>query len=277
LNHRKVLEGLFLALGGEPSCFGSACVSIDKIDKIGASYVQEELVSKGVSTEAVRSLMMWLQRKAPALEMLGDLEPVLEGDQGKEGLAELRLLYHSFEAVGMDLGRIPLDISLVRGLDYYTGPIFETVVDELSIGSLSGGGRYDHLIRKFSGNDIPAVGGTLGLERIIDAMEMLDLLPDFPSQTQVLVTVLSEDELGPSLAFAGMLRNSGVCVETYLRGFDKMQKQIKYASQRNIPIIAILGSQEIESGSVQLRTGPKQQHNVLQAEAAKKVFALLQE
>ncbi|MCB9639522.1 MAG: histidine--tRNA ligase [Myxococcales bacterium] len=276
LNHRKLLNGLVAAAGGAEH-FKDICIAIDKLDKIGEDGVKKELQQRGVSEETSQKLLQWMSMKDEPLALIDRLVPIIgDHEDGQAGLKDLKTLYNALIAQDLDTNFIPLDLYLVRGLDYYTGPIFEAVVDEPAIGSLSGGGRYDKLIGKFSGTETPAVGATIGLERIIDVMQELGLLDALPPKTQVLVTIFSEESLPNSLRFAQQLRAAGVCAELHLKGAAKIAKQIKYANDRAIPIIAILGPEEVENQTVQLRTGPKDQVTVPQAEAPAKIQELWQ-
>jgi len=276
LNHRKLLNGLVSAAGGAAH-FKDICIAIDKLDKIGEGGVRKELLDRGITEETANNLFLWMGLKDEPLALINRLQPII-GDHadGQAGLQDLQSLYNALIAQDLDLRCVPLDLSLVRGLDYYTGPIFEAVVDEPAIGSLSGGGRYDKLIGKFSGNDTPAVGATIGLERIIDVMQELGLLNALPPKTQVLVTVFSDDFLPHSLRFAQSLRAQGICAELHLKGASKINKQIKYANDRAIPIIAILGPEEVAQHNVQLRTGPTEQITLPQTEAPQQIRTLWQ-
>ena len=174
-------------------------------------------------------------------------------DQGREGVAELREIWQHLLDSGVDESRITLDLSLVRGLDYYTGPIFEAVDTDGGIGSISAGGRYDRLIGAFSGQDAPAVGISLGLERIVDLMETrVDGDGRQGSATQVLVTVFSPELLSNSLKLATQLRDAGLKVETYLNP-GRLPNQLRYANRKGIGLCTILGPDEAEAGRVVIR------------------------
>ena len=149
---------------------------------------------------------------------------------------------------------IEFDPRLVRGLDYYTGVIFETMVTEPKIGSITGGGRYDNLIKSLGGPDLPAVGTTLGLDRICDVIEELTLWPDLPkSATKILVTIFSQDLYSPALILSSSLRDAGINTELYPDASAKLDKQLKYANAKGIPYVAIIGPEEAAQNEVKVK------------------------
>ena len=152
----------------------------------------------------------------------------------------------------VDRKNVLFDGSLARGLDYYTGPIFETVLEKPKIGSISGGGRFDNLIGMFSGKEVPATGTSLGLERIITVMEELNMLPLTPTESQALVTIFDRSLLNASLQIASELRSAGIKTETYLND-AKLKKQLNYANSKGIPLVIIIGPDENERGEVVLK------------------------
>lgn len=267
LNHRLLLNGLVATSGGA-DLFGPICIAIDKLDKIGKEGVEAELLRRGVSEETAASILNWIDIKGHPDQLIPQLtEMIGDNKEGQRGLAELQELYAALGYLGVNIDHVPLDLSLVRGLDYYTGPIFETAVTEPKIGSLSGGGRYDDLIEKFSGQSMPAVGGTIGLERIIDVMDELDMFPDLSASSDLLVTIFQPESLGDSLAFAQMMRKEGISTEVYLKPNTKLKRQFDYAGKQNIPVIAILGPDEVAEEQVTLRINRNNQ-KVPFAEAA---------
>lgn len=277
LNHRKLLNGLVASSGGS-ELFGPICVAIDKLDKIGEDGVRKELASRGVTEDIIDDLMGWVAIQGDFETLAGQLkERIGDHEEGNAGLDELTHLYEILGQLGVDTAKVPLDLSLIRGLDYYTGPIFETHVDEPAIGSLSGGGRYDTLIERFSGNAIPAVGGTIGLERIIVVMEELGMLDESPTGTQLLVIPPKPDSLGAALGFAQDMRKAGIVTEIFLKDNAKFKHQIKYAGTMGIPVIAILGADEIAAGEVKLRTSKENQIAVPLEEAPEHIRRLLDE
>jgi histidyl-tRNA synthetase len=171
-----------------------------------------------------------------------------------EGIDELAQITAALAASGIDEGSYRIDLAMIRGLDYYTGPIFETVVEEPKIGSISGGGRYDGLIGLLSGRDVPATGVSIGFERIMDVIEELGLQPPELKRTvsEVLVTIFDQGSVAASLGLARELREAGLRTEIALTG-DRLGNQLKYASRRGIPYAAILGPDEVAAGEVVLK------------------------
>jgi histidyl-tRNA synthetase len=276
VNHRKLLNGLVNQSGGG-DLFGSICIAIDKLDKIGKDGVKNELLSRGVDEEVANRILAWTDISGHAREILPTLNEYVGDDpEGLTGLDELRQLYEALEHLGVNLDNIPLDLSLVRGLDYYTGPIFETAVDEPAIGSLGGGGRYDNLIEKFSGQSVPAVGGSIGLERIIVVMEELGMLEQIQAGPQVLVTTFKPETMGASLEFAQIIRAAGIKTEFYLKPGTKLQRQFRFAGDAGIPIVAILGPDEIKNRQVTLRTDKKNQQTVSYEDAPQTIRNMLE-
>jgi histidyl-tRNA synthetase len=214
-----------------PTDSATVLQSLDKLDKKTVQEVRDELSSKGFATTEIDYIFTKLQ----AVTIDSDLQQVMD-IAGKLGVTNLKF-----------------DPTLVRGLDYYTGTIFETIVTEPKIGSITGGGRYDKLIKSLGGPDLPAVGTTLGLDRICDVVEELNLWPDVAANTKVLVTIFSKDLAGNSLEVAKKLRDEKINVELYPDPEVKLEKQLKYASTKSIPYVIILGPEEIENKTLKLK------------------------
>ena len=268
IGHRKLLEGLVASMGGAPH-FKAISVAIDKLDKIGMSGVREELAQRGVPLEVADPLLDALGQTNEVERLLTGYEAqVADVPLGREGIAEVRELFAALAAMGVPAEHYCFDPKLVRGLDYYTGPVYESVVAEPPIGSLSGGGRYDTLIERFTGQSLPATGTTLGLERIIDVMREQEMLPPYRAATQLLVTIFGPDQRDASLALAAELRRAGLRAEIPLKPERGLKPQIAYASQKGIPLLAIVGPDELAAGQVTLRAGPGNQRTVARAAAA---------
>jgi histidyl-tRNA synthetase len=255
INDRKALTALCEYAGVPQDESAGVYRALDKLEKIGVEAVKEELLDVGLHREAVEKLidLVYMQVEGDAsLERIKEL--LAPFPRGVEGLAELQQLLVHLQAMGVDPTRYQIDLSMVRGLDYYTGPIFETVVQEPKIGSITGGGRYDKLIGLLGSRDVPATGTSLGLERLVDVIENLNMAPDFVNQTitRVLVTVFSLETLSASMEIASRLRNEGVNTEVYL-GTDRLGNQLRYASRKGIPFVAIVGPDEIARGEVVLK------------------------
>ncbi len=252
INDRKVLVALAEYAGVPGTQAISVYRAIDKIEKIGVEGVRAELAEAGVSNDVIDRLLKLLEIRGEADHVLSAIYAELaELPQGREGVAELRAIVGYLDGAGISKDFFEVDLSMVRGLEYYTGPIFETIVQEPKIGSISGGGRYDRLVGMFTRRDIPATGISLGLERIVDVLEELQLAGALAGRTvtQVLVTVFGPETALESLKLASLLRDAGFNTELYL-GNDRLGNQLRYASRKGIPMVTILGPEEIASGAV---------------------------
>jgi len=256
INDRKILTGIGQYSGVEEEQLPSLYRSIDKLEKVGVGGVRRELDKAGLDTQTMDRLFELLR---PATEAgqptLEELRQLLAGyPVGLEGIAELEELLGYLPVLNVDKGSYRVDLAMVRGLDYYTGPIFETLVEKPRIGSVTGGGRFDDLVGRFSKRGYPATGTTIGIERIIDVMEALGMCPPDVGETlvQVLVTVFSPELLHESLRLCTELRNSGLHCELYY-GTKPLGTQIRYALKKAIPLLAILGPDELAAGQVMAR------------------------
>ena len=252
INHRKLLSAIGEFSGVPQAQLPDLYRSVDKFDKIGADGVKRELVERGIDREAVSRMMDLLQSKAPGEGSLQAIAEAIGG--GDNGLDELRELAGLLADASVAKDRYEFDFTMARGLGYYTGPIFETVIAEPNLGSISGGGRYDNLIGMFRRQSLPTTGTSFGIERIIDLMDALELYPPHLGGTlvQVLVTVFSEETRRASARIGGRLREAGINTEVYL-GARKLGRQLAHADKKGIPIAAIAGPDEIEAGVVKLR------------------------
>jgi len=251
LNHRLVLSGLLNAAGVWASQQDAALVALDKLDKIGIEGVANEFRARGidpVATERCLASFHQPENERPE-ETLLRLERMLPHDSSVVNLREIVELSEDTPAAG----RVRIDLSLARGLSYYTGAIMEVSVAQLA-GSLGGGGRYDGLVGMFLGRDIPACGFSLGLERVIVVMTERNMFPDAVARAgiDVLVTIWNHETRDESLKLAQELRKIGLRVDVYPEA-DKLAKQFKYASARNAPFVAILGDDERARGEVGLK------------------------
>jgi len=277
INHRKLLMALAQYAGVPQEKAGGLYRAIDKLEKQGPASVERELIQEGLAPPVVARLLDLLAMggTAEALERLRENLAALA--LGREGIAELQELVGHLEHASVPAESYRLDFAMVRGLDYYTGPIFETVVEEPQIGSVSGGGRYDKLVGLFGAQEFPATGVSFGLERIIDVMEELAMRPAGLGKTvtQVLVTVFDAPSAAASLHAATELRAQGFKVEVYL-GTERLGHQLRYASRKGIPLVVILGPDEIAAGQVtvkNLATGG--QERVSRAGLAEKLSSFL--
>lgn len=252
LNNRKVLTALAKSLDVRGEAALALFRSLDKLDKVGVSGVRAELAERGLPGETADRLFEFVETSGSNEAVLAGLRRRLGASAlALEGIGELEAIVAALGAGGIADRTYRVDLSMIRGLDYYTGPIFETVVSEPKIGSISGGGRYDNLIGMFSGRSVPATGVALGLERIIDVIEELNLAPAALGRTvtQVLVTIFGPETQAASLGLAAELRAAGVRTEIALNG-DRIGNQLKYASRRQIPAAAIVGPDELARNEV---------------------------
>lgn len=268
INNRKILFGIAQTIGCEDKMV-DITVAIDKLDKIGLEAVCAELLERGIPATSVEKLTPVLLLEGDTVQKLEALEKFLSGSEtGKKGIEEIRTLFGLMEQMRL---KVPyeLDLTLARGLNYYTGAIFEVKAQDVPMGSICGGGRYDDLTGVFGMKGVSGVGISFGADRIYDVLNDLDLYPDeVRSGTQVLFVHFGTRELGWVLPLASSLRKEGVSVEIYPTA-AKMQKQFSYADSLNIPYVAILGEKEAEGGYVLLkdmRTG--EQRQVLASELA---------
>jgi histidyl-tRNA synthetase len=267
LNDRRALTALLERAGITAAKHSEALVALDKLDRVGVDGVAKELMARGIDRGAASKALAFFA--APAGELppatLTRLRAAVDDCGAVTDLAAIVALAESTPAAG----RIRIDPSLARGLSYYTGAIMEVAVPDLT-GSLGGGGRYDNLIGMFLGRDVPACGFSLGLERIIVVMTERNMFPASVAggAVDVLVTIWNDESRADALALAGELRCAGLRVDLYPEA-DKLGKQFKYASSRNVPFVAIVGDDERSRGEValkDLRTG--EQKSVPRANAA---------
>jgi histidyl-tRNA synthetase len=257
---------------------GAMIRALDKLAKIGRGGVHGEMVRAGLPADAAdRALDLATTAGEDNGAILDRVETRLAGDaEGVEAVRELRRILDLLPAVSGSADRVVVDLSLARGLDYYTGPVFEATVDEPKIGSLGGGGRYDGLVGMFSGRDLPTVGMSLGLERLIDVMTELHMVEASGSVSQVFVVVFNQDVLTAALELARAVREAGIPAEINLEPGDKVGKQLKYAAGAGIPLALIAGPDEVAQGVVQvkdLRRG--EQQTVLHADLVPTLRRLL--
>ncbi|MBI4672200.1 MAG: histidine--tRNA ligase [Chloroflexi bacterium] len=261
LNNRKVLGALGEYAGVPPALLGGLSRALDKLDKIGREGVREELRKNEIPAESIEKILNLIA--LPVDDLATWREKFRAFPRGVEGINELEQVLQYTRAMGVNPARLQIDLTMVRGLDYYTGPIFETVVTEPKIGSLTGGGRYDGLIGLFSKNPLPVTGASVGIERIIDVMQELKMFPDNLGKTvtQVLVTVFDAERRAQSIALTMNLRAAGINAEMWYDD-DGLGKQLKYAAARGIPYAVIIGPDEAASNVATLRdlaTGEQQQ------------------
>ncbi|MCK5833153.1 histidine--tRNA ligase [bacterium] len=250
INHRAILRGLMEICGFSTEVEMDVCRIIDKLDKIGEDGVRGELANSGFSAENINRLMAIILKSGETIALIDEIESEFGANERiKKGIAELREVMKFATDFGVEMKSIRFDLALSRGLDYYTGTIYESVVPELPhIGSLTGGGRYDELIGIFSksaiSSAISAVGITIGIDRIIAALLSADKIQSRKTSTAVLITLFDKGLACESIKLARSLRERGIACEVYLEP-KKLGAQFSYADSQGIPFVVILGEDEL--------------------------------
>ena len=262
MNNRKILFGIAEVMGHADKMI-DITVAIDKLEKIGLDNVKAELSERGIEDEAIAKLQPILELSGTTAEKLDTLATILaDSPTGLLGVEEMRTVFDCVAKVGYTLN-VELDLSLARGLNYYTGAIFEVKANDFAIGSICGGGRYDNLTGIFGMPDVSGVGISFGADRIYDVMVGLDLFPaEIGCSTKVLFVNLGEAEAMASLCAVNELRSAGISAEIYPDS-AKMKKQMEFANRRAIPYVAIIGSNELEQGVVTLKNMNTSEQNTV--------------
>lgn len=254
MNNRKILSGLAEVIGASDKLIDFT-VALDKLDKIGVEKVKEEMLAKGLSQEAIDKVDPLFTVGEDTQERLDMLKQLLAGSTiGQEGITEMEFILEQVQALGLESARLSISVTLARGLNYYTGAIFEVSAPEgVAMGSIGGGGRYDDLTGIFGMKDMSGVGISFGLDRIYLVLEELDLFPKAVSEsTQVLFINFGETEAAYCMRAIKALRAAGIASELYPDA-AKMKKQMTYANRRNIPYVVLAGTSEIEAEQYTLK------------------------
>ena len=248
INNRKVLSGM-IELMGASDLFDSIVILLDKLSVLGLEKVKGELLEKGVNSESLLVLEAFLNAKN-----ITDLEELLvRSEIGKIGLKELQFVMDNIAKLELESANLVFDITLARGLDYYTGCILEVKANDVKIGSIGGGGRYDDLTSNFGLNNVSGVGISFGIDRIYLVIEELNLFPkDLGTSTQVMFTNFGNDEANYCLPLLKQLRVSGISAELYPSN-SKMKKQLTYANNKGIQFVVMVGEDEIKSGVLSIK------------------------
>ena len=270
LNNRKILSGIAEVIGAADKII-DITVAIDKLDKIGIDNVNAELREKGLNDLAIATLQPLLALDGTNEERLTALAAMLSSSEvGMRGIDEMRYVLDHVAQLGTR-ARVELDVSLARGLNYYTGTILEVKALDVTIGSITGGGRYDNLTGVFGMPGLSGVGISFGADRIYDVLNALDLYPaDTMATARVMFVNFGESEAAASLQHIMALRRAGISAELYPDS-AKMKKQMNYANDRQIPFVAIVGADEVHNGTIALKnmaTGEQQTLTVEQVIAA---------
>lgn len=260
MNNRKILSGIAEILGAADKIV-DITVAIDKLDKIGLEKVNEELREKGLSEEAINKLQPVIMLSGTNREKIASLKNVLAASEtGLKGIAEMEFILDRIEKLTL-CAELELDLTLARGLNYYTGAIFEVKALDVQIGSITGGGRYDNLTGVFGMEGVSGVGISFGADRIFDVLNQLDLYPkDALQTTQLLFVNFGEKEEAYLLPLVAQVRAAGIRTELYPES-AKMKKQMGYADTKKIPYVAIVGETEMAEGKINVKnmiTGEQQ-------------------
>jgi histidyl-tRNA synthetase len=267
-SNRKLLDAL-LTYAEIPSTLSKNVFRIlDKLDKINFNEIALELTvgrtdasgdkikGLGLRDEQVKKIKQFLDLpKGKRLESLTNVETLFTNvPHAQEGISELKEISNYLNALNIPEEKIQIDFSLARGLDYYTGPVFEAILlDAPEFGSVFGGGRYDNLVERFLGKNIPAVGASTGIDRLLAAMEKLQLIESTPSTAQVIVTVMERNRMSDYLQITRELRQNGINTELYLGEEKGLGKQLQYANKQQIPLAVIIGSNEFEKNEATIK------------------------
>jgi histidyl-tRNA synthetase len=250
IHNRKILAGISEYVG-KPELLIDMTVAIDKLDKIGLDGVKNELLTKGFTEQDLVKLEPVILLKGTSEEKIKSLKNILaDSEIGKNGIEELEKVFSILKNFNLRNAKVELDITLARGLNYYTGAIFEVKTHEVAMGSIGGGGRYDDLTGMFGLKNLTGVGISFGADRIYDVMEELKLFPENAmSTTKVLISHFDEKAFDYALPLIAQLRNNNIASELY-PNISKMQKQMKYANDKGVPYVIVIGDTEMQSGKL---------------------------
>jgi histidyl-tRNA synthetase len=253
INNRQLLTGLLEALGlGNQATI--VLRALDKIDKLGAKAVEKELSEAGILEPQIAQILQFASIRGNPHAVLEQLASQLRGNQrAEEGLDRLNVVQKALVAAGVPQERFAIDVSIARGLDYYTGIIFETMLGELpEIGSVCSGGRYDNLAELFTKQHLPGIGASLGLDRLLAALEKLGKIPAQTAPASVFIALFDAERTIDYFELAALVRGNGFSCEVYPDA-KKLGAQLKYADQRGFPVALIAGSRELDAGIVQVK------------------------
>lgn len=253
INNRKILSGLAEYAGISDKLIDFT-VALDKLDKIGREGVEKEMLEKGISQESLNKLSFLFEQSDDVLANLAELKNRFANVEiGIQGANELEFVIKAAQELGADTSKITFDITLARGIDYYTGSIFEVKAKGVTMGSIGGGGRYNNLTEVFGVKNVPGIGISFGLDRIYLVMEELKLFPENSlSKTEYLFANYGDKEALASTKIIAQIRNRGISAELYPEN-AKLKKQFTYAEKKNIPYIVFVGEQEIADGTVTVK------------------------
>jgi histidyl-tRNA synthetase len=253
INNRKILTGI-AEITGEADKIIDMTVAIDKLDKIGEDGVVKELLERGIADSSVEKIRPLFALKGSNQETIASMRSMLQdSEMGTAGVEELEFVLSQIEDLGLKKASLEFDVTLARGLNYYTGAIFEVKANGVDMGSICGGGRYDDLTGIFGLKDVSGVGISFGADRIYDVMNELELFPETSEETtQILFLNFGDEEAKYSLGLLKQCREADINSEIYPSSV-KMKKQMNYADQKGIKYVAMVGSDEMETGTIRIK------------------------
>ncbi|MDX1349032.1 MAG: histidine--tRNA ligase [Putridiphycobacter sp.] len=249
-NNRKILTGIAEVVGASDKLIDMT-VALDKLDKVGVDGVVKELLERGINQSAVQAMNPLFDWQGDNNDKIAKLKTFLATSSvGLKGLEELEFVVNTIQDLGLEKAKLEFEVTLARGLSYYTGAIFEVLTNEVKMGSICGGGRYDNLTELFGVSGMSGVGVSFGADRIYDVLEELNLFPtQLTASTKVLFVNFGETEQAYCLKLAKRLRAEGIAVEVYPSA-EKMKKQMKFANDKTIPIVVMIGENEMAAQSI---------------------------
>lgn len=271
LNNRKILAGIAEIIGAKDKLIDFT-VALDKLDKIGEEGIKKEMLQKGISEEAIAKASPLFSLSGTNAEQLAVLKELLAtSEEGSKGVEELQFIVDTIEMLGLKSAQLSIDVTLARGLNYYTGAIFEVGAPQgVKMGSIGGGGRYDDLTGIFGLKDVSGVGISFGLDRIYLVLEELGLFPEAIDRSlEVLCLNFGDREALAALKLVGALRSAGLKADLYPTNV-KIQKQFKYANNRHVPYVVLIGEQELNDDSFVVKnmaSGTQETYNLQNPEA----------
>lgn len=264
INNRKFIDGLVQYAGATQEQFYSICIAIDKLEKIGLEGVIAEMEKKGVTPEVIKKIIQVVSLKGTSTELIATLTEMMKDiPVAQEGLAELSTIFSYLKTAGISHELYTFDLSIIRGLSYYTGPVWEFTVRDGGVGSVAGCGRYDKLVGLYLGRDVPATGGSFGIERLFEVIKERGMLKDESNKLE-LVTIFASNLTQQSLILVNKLRKQGKSVMLYPDENAKLDKQLKYANKKGIETVYILGPEEIENRQVKVKNMKTGEQNTLE-------------
>lgn len=253
INNRQILTGLLEQLDLKHAST-AVLRALDKLEKVGADAVRKELSDANINETQIQQIFGFASIRGDAESVLKQLSSQLAGNElAQSGIDRLNTIRGALQAAGVSADHFEIDVSIARGLDYYTGVVFETTLGDLpEIGSVCSGGRYDNLAELFTKQHLPGIGASLGLDRLLSALEKLGRIPTNPSAADVFIPLFDADRINDYFALAALVRQSGLSAEVYPEP-KKLGAQLKYADQRGFKVALVAGSRELDEGIVQIK------------------------